>query len=264
MGQLSVAGVETWTTQRILGFFNRAFDSKDLIEGVLKDDPGTGTGKYVIGEVVAQRIIDRRNALPGQQYSSLTQLNGIQGMGVDKFHDLVYTFRLPAAEAFKEAMYTNVISANWKLESHTSRWNDQQEFLDLVDNPSLFQNWLATEIGRIAKVKFDLRFSAADACSRLEASHQIVYDSGHLAAFAFAFWFYRFDLDNWFQYEQVVQETNLYLDFMPNVLDRTELRLFVGFENQNLLAEPATVKDLPVVVNYGEQAVTIWAAQLND
>lgn len=264
MGQFSVSGLEPWTVQRILGFFNRAYAAKDLTEGVLKDDPGTGTGKYVIGEVVAQRILDRRNVLPGRRFTSISQLNGIQGMGTDKFHDLVYTFRAPAAVAFKEAMYAGVIGENWFLENYTTRWDNRQDFLELVDDATRFQNWLATETGHLATTKYGFPFSAADAHRRLSNSFRVDYESGHLGAYALAFWLYRFDQDNWFRFDRVLQETSMYLDFMPYVHDRAELRLYVGFENRDFLARAVTVSDLPVVVNYGEQAVTIWTGQLND
>ena len=264
MGQFSAAGLEAWVIKRILAFFNRAITAKDITEGVLKDDPGTGTGKYVIGEVVAQRILDQRNLLTGRQFTDIEQLMDIQGMGVDKFHDLVYTFSVPAAEAFKEGMYTNVIGENWILEAHTTRFEDSTEFMNLVNDPEAYQKWLAKEIGEIAEEKYGIKNAGKIARKMLNHSCPVDYESGHLASYAFALWFYRFDQDNWFGFEDVREQAELYLDFMPNPEERIALSMYVGFENRNFLAHSVTVTDLPVVVNYAEQAITIWTAQLND
>ena len=43
-----------------------------------------------------------------------------------------------------------------------------------------------------------------------------------------------------------------------------EFFLFKGFDEAGVLANAVSHADLPVVVNYGEQAVTIWTSQLLD
>ncbi|MEM7035540.1 MAG: hypothetical protein AAF570_01100, partial [Bacteroidota bacterium] len=245
MGQISATGLATWVSKRILAYFNGAITAKDITGGFLKDDPGTGTGKYVIGEVVAQRILDRRNTLPGRRYTDLTQLDGIQGLGVDKFHDLVYTFGVPAAEAFKDGMYANVIAENWALEAHTTRFEDAQELRDLVEDPRAFQKWLSTQIGSLATAKYGLSEPQRTARKALKAACPEIFANGHVAAYAFALWFYRFDADNWFNFETVRKETEMYLDFMQDYNDRIELRMYHGFENVDLIAEPLTVSGLP-------------------
>jgi hypothetical protein len=264
MGQFSDSDLPLWTTRRILGFFNRANTEHDLTEGILQDDPGTGTGKYAIGKVVAQRILDRRNVLPGRRFVSITQLNGIQGLGEDKFHDLVYTFQLPAALAFRESLYANLMDENWQIDNHTIHWGSRDEFMEVVEDPQTFHSWLAEELGSLAAMRFGVAHPTAEACKRLDTSALTTYTSGHLGAYALALWFYNFDQDNWFSFEEMLAETNLYLDFMPFMEERIELRFFHGFENQDLLVQGLSVRDLPVVVNYSENSVTIWSAHLLD
>ena len=61
--------------------------------GPVRDSPyfGLPTG-YDIGITVAQRILEKRAALPEHQFTELTQLSNIRGFGEDKFADLVYSF----------------------------------------------------------------------------------------------------------------------------------------------------------------------------
>jgi hypothetical protein len=264
MGQFSESDLKIWTIKRIMGFFNRANTVTDLTQSILKDDPGTGTGKYAIGEVVARRILDRRNVLPGRRFVAIAQINGIQGLGEDKFHDLVYTFRLPAAEAFQESLFANLLADNWQIDEHTIRFEDQGEFLEIVESDRTFRKWLIEELGVLGRKRMFHRFATGAACERLSRSAMTAYPSGHLGAHALALWFYSFDQDNWFSFPEILRETMLYLDFMPFMDERTELRMFHGFDNQDLLVEGLTVSDLPVVVNYAEKAITIWSAQLND
>lgn len=264
MGQISVIGLEGWVEKRILGYFNRARSTRDVTEGMLKDDPNTGAGSYIIGDVVARRILDRRNALPGRRFTELMQLSGIQGLGTDKYHDLIYTFSVPAAEAFKQAMYHHLIGENWQLEHDSTRFEDTEAFLQIVDEPEAFRKWLARRISTLALDRFEDRDIVATVRKRLKSSALKTYSNGHIAAFAFALWFYQFDADNWFSFERVRKEVANYLDFMPLYKDRAELRVFEGFDNLGILAGAITVSGLPVVVNYAEQTISIWSAQLND
>lgn len=43
-----------------------------------------------------------------------------------------------------------------------------------------------------------------------------------------------------------------------------ELHLYKGFDNTGVLVSAVMQDDLPVVVNRGERAITIWTCQLND
>lgn len=119
--RLAATGTSTATQQLILQFLNTATNASVLAgiepqEGPVEDAPGSGYGDqvrdYDIGLVVAQRVIARRTALGGS-YSALTQLANIKGLGIDKFNDLLYTFRSSVYEVssvvfnFNTATHTN-------------------------------------------------------------------------------------------------------------------------------------------------------------
>ncbi|MEM7798474.1 MAG: hypothetical protein AAF633_04715, partial [Chloroflexota bacterium] len=46
--------------------------------------------------------------------------------------------------------------------------------------------------------------------------------------------------------------------------NRIEFHLVKGFPNDGLLTEGITVRDLPITVNFAEQSISIWSAQLFD
>lgn len=101
MGDIETAGVPADVATRLLNFLNYAsraavIAGNEPVHGPILDDPSTGYGDnvedYDIGMVVAERIIDRRDSLPGNQFTDLAQLSGIDYLGQDKFDDLVYTF----------------------------------------------------------------------------------------------------------------------------------------------------------------------------
>lgn len=266
MGQFSNEGLESWVINRMLNFLNRAKTAEDISAGAVMDDPFEGPSElgYVIGDVVAQRIIDHRDALPSRKFTEIAQLNGISGLGEDKFNDLVYTFSMTGAESFKRTMYRTVLFDNWDLQYDSTRFEDVTDFQKIVDDECNFQTWVAQRVGEICERNYGNHRAGILASRTLEGKPIEVYESGHLGSYALAMWFYTFDLDNWFTFEQVQKQTETYLDFFPQGKDQTELRLFKGFENSMVLADAITVADLPVVVNRSEQTISIWSCQLND
>lgn len=264
MGQISNTGLEAWVVRRIMGFFNRATVATDISQGILKDDPDSGSGRFVIGEVVAQRILERRNTLPGQRFTEVRQLDGLRGLGADKFHDLIFSLSQPAAEAFRQAMYLHVIRENWALRHHSVRFEDEQQFLDLVGNTDHFRAWIEGQAAIIARDRHHDNRTHTEVRRRLRASALEIFENGEVGAHELAFWFYKVDGDNWFNFEQALKQTRLFLDFMPDFLDRTELRMFHGFKNHDLLADEISPSGLPVTVNFSEQVISIWIVELRD
>lgn len=101
MAKFTGAGIDEPTKDRILRFLNFVNSASDIAgiepqEGPVHDDPKKGTGDqiedYDIGLTVAERIIDKRDGLPGGEFTDLPQLSDIDGFGQDKFNDLVYSF----------------------------------------------------------------------------------------------------------------------------------------------------------------------------
>ena len=72
MAEINGTGVDVATTKRILAFLNGASTAVDIAgsepqDGPVRDDPTTGYGDqvrdYDIGELVAERIINKRGTL---------------------------------------------------------------------------------------------------------------------------------------------------------------------------------------------------------
>ena len=169
-----------------------------------------------------------------------------------------------AATTFREAMYNGVILSNWDLEHHTIQFDDEADFEAIIGASSTFTNFVATQVEVISNEKYSNSKAAELAGELLKKCYLEPFPDPHYGAYALAFWFYQFDADNWFTFERVRQETEKYLNFYENWDERLELFLFKGFDNAGILVSAVTQEDLPVVVNHGENAITIWTAQLND
>lgn len=254
--------IPSYAQERIMAFLNKAQTIEEIIDpAVLKDHDGSG---YTIGEEVAGRILETRHNLQFKRFTSFAQLEGISGLGPDKLQDLAFSISPPAAAAFRDRMYANLIRDNWELTPHTTFFKDGNAFLTLANTPSLFTEWVADQVEKLSLDRNNNREAAFLAKQLVKRSWLETWDVSHYGAIALGFWFYRFDADNWFSFDRVREEAEFYLDYYPRIEHRLELRFFKGFPNGGVLVSAITSEDLPVVVNFGEQEITIWTAQLND
>lgn len=260
----------SWILQRILNFFNKA-ESAEEIRSTVKDDPhfSTGSGEegadLSIGLTVAQRILDHKATLPGRRFNSITQLNGVQGLGEDKFRDLIYTFNQTAADAFVKSMYNGVIfESNFKLEHRHIHFFDQAGFDAVVGCDSSFKHHVGEILESWVEERGENRKFALAAKNYVKSLYMEQTDSADAASYYFAYWFYRFDADNWFSFDRVRQETAKYLEYNSRTEDRLELRFFKGFEPGGIISDGICPSDLPVVVNHGEMKITVWTGNLYD
>lgn len=92
--------ISGWLENRVLLFLNGAGSPANIAgdepqTGPVLDNPWTGYGDqiddYDIGITVAKRILEKRNSFSSKQFSSLSQLRNIQGFGIDKLNDLLYS-----------------------------------------------------------------------------------------------------------------------------------------------------------------------------
>ncbi len=83
--------------KQILDFLNYARIPEDIAgsepqSGPVHDDLKHGFGDqvkdYDIGILVASRMIEYRDSLPGKRYTSVQQLDAVKGFGQDKLDDL--------------------------------------------------------------------------------------------------------------------------------------------------------------------------------
>ena len=256
-----------WVAARILDFLNRARRPEDIFRSSeLTDDPEAGSAKgYIIGERVARRIIEHRLQLPRRRFTALKELTKVKGLGEDKIHDLAFSFSTPAADAFRQRLYDQqILLDNWTVCNHTTHFGTDTAFREVADNPQAFADWTAREVARISRERFGNAEAAALAGELVRKCQIDVHPNAHFGAIALAFWFYRFDADNWFSFDRMRTATEHYLSTFRRWDQRLELRLLKDFPNGGALATGITVRDLPVVVNYGERAITVWTAELFD
>ena len=257
-----------WVYRRILAHFNWARNVEDILDGSIKDDPSDGNGR-TMGRALAARILRARNAiLPFKRFSDFDQLDKIPGVGEGTINDLIYSFGTSAAQAFKSRMYDeNVIfEANWPLEYFRFVIDDKSTFEETVSNKASFRNFVCDQIAAISEQR---ELKEKDTEVMLQEISMGYLDDYHNStpapAYALALWFYEFDADNWFSWEKIQEVCQTYFDHHSgaNPWDM-ELRFFKGFKNRGIIPQGISPDDLPVVVNWPEQAITIWVSELYD
>lgn len=256
-----------WVANRIVGFFNSVNTVAEITEGPIKDDPADGPGR-TIGPVLAARILRSRAELPRRRFTDFSQIDDIRGVGETTVRDLAYSFGRPAAAAFQENMYEMgvIYRENWPLAYFRTAFEDEKAFQELVQDKEALRHWVADRIIAISTE----REVPADSCDAMVAEVQTAYmdhysNSTEAAAFALALWFYRFDADNWFSWTRIQERTLDYFGYHAQHYPwEMELYLFKGFQQRGIIPPGITPHDLPVVVNWPEQSITIWVSALYD
>lgn len=262
---MSTEEIDYRVVRKLLGLFNRAAIAQDISGHHLNKRPDPASRHHgIIGDVVAQAIINKRNILPGMRFKELRELDNIKGMSHGKLRLLLDNLAVPAAEAFRTSIYESVLRESWILEHHSVRFEDEEQFLHVVSDTEVFLDWVEGQACIVARDRTRDNRNHSKVRAMLLRSPLEVYDGNDVAAHAFALWLYKITADSWFSYEAVQRETAAYLDFMQDFLERTELCMFQGFKNQNLLTGPITNTGLPVTVNYCEQTISLWTVQVID
>ena len=259
--------IPQWVQQRILGFFNRARNIDMILDGTIQDAPSDGQGR-TLGPTLAARILRTKHSLPRRRFSDLSQLDAIRGVGPNTLQDLVYSFGRHADETFRSAMYDSntIYATNWPLEFFRTPIEDRAAFEAIARDPELLRSFVRDRVAAIAQ---DQALAAATRDAMLqevEAAYLDFYsNSTPEAGYAIALWFYQFDADNWFSWERIQAQTLRYFEHhMAANIWQMDIYLFRGFVNRGLVRAGITQAALPVVVNWAEQTVTIWASALYD
>jgi hypothetical protein len=252
-----------WAISRTLAFLNSATCVADITNGI-KNFSASEKG-YTIGEKVAQRILDKRESLPYKRFSSIEELENIQGFGQDKRQDLILSVSMPADQYFQQQMRSQLLGENWNLNYHTITFKNPTDFLQVAENEATLTHYVSQEVGQIAIAQK----GESDLFGRLAAfivpsCYVERFNSAEQARFAFALWFYKIDEDNWFSFNRVLELIQLYLTYHENDNQYMDFLFYKGFPNGIALVNGLTSKDLPVVINYAEQKVTIWTVELFD
>lgn len=90
----AISALKRLVSRSRLGFFNLVTSPRQIMQRI-KDDPDFNAAlpdAYGIGETVAKRIIETRDALPGKRFTSMQQIDDVFGVGQDKMRDILYSF----------------------------------------------------------------------------------------------------------------------------------------------------------------------------
>ncbi|NJO03197.1 MAG: helix-hairpin-helix domain-containing protein [Bacteroidia bacterium] len=256
----SFTHLEPRVLNRLLNFLNQVRSVADI----KRLNPAATGSDYWIGDTVAQRLLEYRSQLESQRFEDPSQLGAIPGLGQDKLDELIQMISQPADAAFADAMRQQVLHANFELWFYPVQFNSEEQFLTTAQNPSLFTELIAQEVTRISLEKSGNELISYLVGDLVKRSYLEIIGHDSAAPYAFALWFYKFDADNWFSFNQVLEQTDRYLSGFGYESDRRELRFFKGFSSRGVLASAVSVEDLPVVVNYEEMSITLWIGQLND
>lgn len=246
-----------WVLTRLLGFLNYSFSADRLLSAPeLKDDPDSGAeGGYVIGQTVAQNIINHRRSLPTRRYTSAEDILSVPGLGQDKLNDLLHSFSTSADEAYTTTLRSGPIGENWELTATTVSFKKEEQYLAATAGLDL----LSIQVARLYAQAKGLQ--ERDTIPQFRAAYVATHAEAHPASFAFAHWWYYFDQDNWFSFEQMRLMCEQYLSHhWGNDLC---LCLF-HFYNDTPLNSIWHTEIIPVVLNPAERKITVWGAQLND
>lgn len=246
---------------KLLAVLNACDSPESLVARVPDRRGGRGRG---LSPKLAAQLLEARDEQPNKRFSNVKQVLGIPGLGKDTLQDLLAGLVPPADFAFHQAMYNGVILDNWELEYFVTPFEDAAAFEAVTASAHALANWVAGQVEQISVEKYSNSKAAELAGALLSKCYVEHFPDPHYGAYALAFWFYQFDADNWFTFERVRAETERYLNYYPVWEGRLELYLFKGFDNAGVLVSAMAQDDLPVVVNRGEQSITIWTCQLND
>ncbi len=169
-----------------------------------------------------------------------------------------------AADFFRRNMEADVLPSNFILNGYNYVLKEE-EFKQITSNNSLFLEWIGEKVAAVHLELFDNTLSSRISNRLLENRYVETFPDADTGAYGFALWFYHFDADNWFSFKAVREQTGKYLTFHGSFLNQLlEFRLIKGFDNNDILAKPITVLDLPVVISPIEKSICFWAGQLND
>lgn len=262
MAQLNFDKVSPMAERGLLAFLNRAFFPKDILKLDLVKSKDSEQTDYGIGFKVAQRIIARKRELG--EFTELSQLNGIDGFGQEKFEDLVQTFSISSAERFRRTLYNeHILFENFEVKYHAITFDSLEDFLACVQDEEAFRQLIVNNLVHLASENTSEE-DLQKACTAIQQSYIEKFHSMHVASHAFALWFYHFDEDNWFSFSQMQSVSEPYLSLSYHESDVAGFYLFKGFENHLILKSGISVLDLPVVANPDELAVYLWGVLLFD
>ena len=269
--KLEFASIDKYTARRILAFLNSARTTADLVrsiaeKGEVEDNPESGSvgSGYTIGETVAGRLMSVRNKLRSRRYSSLDQLNEVDGFGQDKLNDLAFSFRDSAEDKFVKSLYDGIILDNWTVQHSSREFESEEEFSVVATNHSSLESWAIDQVKKASLERFNDHHRSLLSGELLRDRYMEHYEEAHVGSYAWALWFYRIDQDNWFSFDRIREVIEEYLGTYESISENIELHFFKGYPNWAGLTKGITPLDLVVTLNHAELRASVWSAELFD
>lgn len=161
-------------------------------------------------------------------------------------------------------MYNGVIFSNWELEYFMFIFEDDMLFQEVIDLKLSFVEFVGEQVEQIFLECYSNSKVVELVGEFVECCYDEYFFDLYFGVYVLVFWFYQFDVDNWFFFECVLKEIEKYLNFYLEWEDCLEFYLYKGFDNMGVLVDLVIQVDLLVVINWGEWVVMIWICQLND
>ena len=260
-----MSDIQPWITRRFLRHLNQAQAPEEIIPPQEKTRSLTaGATPSPVNPEKARDLLSAREQLPNRRFSSLEEIMERLQIRRDQLAELIASFSQPADEAFRRQMTDQLLGSNWTLAVDNTVIRDEVRFREVVDTPSRFCDLVATRVESLAYQHIQHAAAARLVAASLHDKYLDSYPEAAVGSYALALWFYRFDQDNWFSFDRVQQLAAQYLESSLPHSERLELRFFKGFQNSGVLVEGICPDDLPVVVNYEEQKISIWRCSLLD
>ena len=168
----------------------------------------------------------------------------------------------PAAEALRRQLLVEVLPEGFSLCCWSFDFPDSDDFIELVDDPVRFRVFVRERVIELALARGVAQEAAQAVAGLLNELFVDVHETGATGSLALALWFMGFDQGESFAAADVIDVVGGYLSAFDTWDERREVRVFKGFENDGVLADPVTVTDLPVIVDHGAQTITLWAGSL--
>ena len=255
-------GYSILAENRLLELFNRARTARDIHKAYV---PGEEIAcETLITNSTARQIVEFKSQLPNGRIERLSQLSLIADINQQEIELMMDRFAVSGAVRFKNYMIQHGLGAQWEFNHYSTVFPSMDEFLQVVNHQDILKEFVAKEVKRISLEKHKDERKASLVGALIPSCYIEKYEMGHIASYAWALWFYRFDADNYFSFHSVEREIEKYLGSACSEADRKELYMFKGFDNALAFHTEHTVTDLPVVVDFEDLSISLWTCQLMD
>lgn len=250
-----------WIERRILDFLNQAETVDHIVaHPQLAEEEDHG---HIIDRTVAAQIIARRDQLKPRRFNAIKELNDIPGMDEDRINKLIAAFGWHATDRFVAQIPEIFLLEDGQIDHRTAYFDDKAAFLNIVGNESNFREYVAHQI-RLRHVEREVTAITARYYSELVRRSYIErFNEARYGGIALAFWLYQYTTNATLSFDRIRALCEKYLNTYNTPEDRLELFLFKGFEPVAVGQRTAANQGvLPVVVNHGEQGISLFEAMM--